>query len=367
MKLTWPIYPMTCLLAVCSVSRAQPFDELRTESRVALVIGNGDYQDGRLRNLPNDARAMTQALKECRFRVTERIVSLPGGTSMEFLWIEPGTFMMGSSDLDEMAFDREKPQHRVTINQGFYLGKYEVTQKQWQAVMGTQPWAGMDYVQPNPNHPAVYISWNNVQAFICKLNQAEGREVYRLPMEAEWEYACRGGTTTRWSFGDDESQLGEYAWYEDNAWNVGLKYAQPVGTKRPNPWGLFDMHGNCWEWVQDWYGNYSSGSQVDPTGSASGFSRVIRGGGFSYDVRFMRSALRYRRTPGARHHSVGFRLSSTGPWPDGGGARMLLQCLWSRPGLSSCADMDRPNSEILRRLIDPKRFDGMPANVLYGF
>jgi len=140
----------------------------------------------------------------------EIIVDLPGGATMAFVWIEPGTFTMGSPSSEPGRWDDEGPQHEVTISRGFYLGKFEVTQGQWQAVMGTRPWAGESYVRENPNHPAVYISWNDVQAFIQKWNEAAEDSLYRLPTEAEWEYACRAGSVTRWSFGDDESQLGYF-------------------------------------------------------------------------------------------------------------------------------------------------------------
>ena len=217
---------------------------------------------------------------------------LPGGATIEFVGIEPGTFTMGSPDMDEMANGSEKPQHEVTISQGFYLGKYEITQAQWESVMGTTPWSGQDNVQANPDHPAVYISWEDVQEFIQRLNEAAGEEVYRLPTEAEWEYACRAGTATSWSFGDDESELMNYAWYRANAWDVGEQYAHAVGTKLPNPWGLYDMHGNVKEWCQDWYGNYSSGAQTDPIGPATGVLRIERGGNFNYVAQSLRSASR---------------------------------------------------------------------------
>ena len=173
---------------------------------------------------------------------------------IEFVWIEPGTFLMGAADL---GFT----EHEVTISRGFYLGKYEITQGQWESVMGSNP----SYFGGS-NRPVEQVSWNDVQEFIGRLNEAAGEEVYRLPTEAEWEYACRAGTTTRWSFGDDEGQLGEYAWYTGNNSPYGTK---EVGTKRPNPWGLYDMHGNVWEWCQDWYGSYTSDSQIDPAGPAA--------------------------------------------------------------------------------------------------
>ena len=144
-----------------------------------------------------------------------------------------------------------------------------------------------------------------MQAFITALNTAAGSDVYRLPTEAEWEYACRAGTTTRWSFGDDENQLGDYAWYDGNNSPDGTK---EVGKKKPNPWGLFDMHGNVWEWCQDRYGSYSSGAQVDPTGSSSGSARVLRGGDFYSGAQAARSANRDSYSPGSRYDFLGFRL-----------------------------------------------------------
>ena len=245
----------------------------------------------------------------------EITVDLPGGVQMEFVGIEPGTFMMGSPDSDSLAKNIEKPQRQVTISKGFYLGKFEITQGQWNAVMGNQPWSGKDkgYVQEDPNNPAVYISWYDVHAFIHTLNQAAGDSLYRLPTEAEWEYVCRAGTTTGWSFGNDESQLRDYAWNEQNAWKVGEQYAHAVGTKLPNPWGLFDMHGNVYEWVQDWYGLYSDSSQTDPTGPASGATRIHRGGSDYHNARYARSAYRYNSAPGDRWDNLGARLLRMGP------------------------------------------------------
>ena len=150
------------------------------------------------------------------------------------------------------------------------------------------------------------VSWYKTQRFVRKLNQAAGEALYRLPTEVEWEYACRAGTTTRWSFGDDESQLEDYAWYDGNAWFAGERYPHKVGTKKPNPWGLYDMHGNVYEWCQDWYGDYSSAAQVDPTGPSSGSIRILRGGGFNDDAQLVRSANRYSYSPGLP--SSGFRL-----------------------------------------------------------
>ena len=241
--------------------------------------------------------------------------TLPGGASLEMVWIVPGTFQMGSPSSERGRSSNEGPVHDVTISQGFYLGKYEVTQGQWESVMGTRPWQGRDYVRSGSDYPAVYVSWENAQEFIRRLNASMGSNVYRLPTEAEWEYACRAGTTTRWSFGDDESQLEHYAWYYDNAWDVGERHGHLVGTKRANPWGLYDMHGNVWEWVRDWYGSnyYSSSPSVDPAGPSRGSNRVVRGGDFGNDARNLRSADRNDDSPSARGSNVGFRLLRQAP------------------------------------------------------
>jgi formylglycine-generating enzyme required for sulfatase activity len=147
--------------------------------------------------------------------------------------------------------------------------------------------------------------------FCRRLSKQEDVE-YRLPTEAEWEYACRAGTTTAYSFGDDESKLGQYAWYRKNAWDIGEEYAHRVGQKLPNPWGLYDMHGNVWEWCQDWYGPYGSEKVVsDPMGPAQGEGRVLRGGSFSYLSSVVRSASRYYNLPVYRSDSLGFRAART--------------------------------------------------------
>ena len=231
--------------------------------------------------------------------------TLPDGVKMEFVFIQPGTFLMGSPESEAGRYSNEGPQHQVTISQGFYLSKYEVTQGQWEAVMSTTPWSGQSEVQSNPDHPAVYV---DAQAFIQKLNQEAGTEVYRLPTEAEGEYACRAGTTTRWSFGDDRNRLGDYAWYDGNAWSVGNRHGHKVGSKLPNPWGLYDMHGNVWEWCQDWWSTYPSDAQIDPTGPSAGSPRVSRGGNFSGIPPYVRSAIRLLNAPSLSHVTIGFRV-----------------------------------------------------------
>jgi formylglycine-generating enzyme required for sulfatase activity len=233
---------------------------------------------------------------------------LPGGATMEFVWIEPGTFTMGSPSSEPGRDEREGPQHLVTIARGFWLGKYEVTQEQWAAVTGRTPWAGQEYVGADQRCPANYVSWYDAQGFIALANSASGDSLYRLPSEAEWEYACRAGTTTPWSFGADESVIGSYAWYVDNTWSDGLRYAQPVGLKLPNPAGLYDIHGNAGEWCQDWYGPYSQWDQVDPVGPEKGTERIFRDEPWAGGAASMRSARRDKYYPDRRESSVGFRL-----------------------------------------------------------
>jgi formylglycine-generating enzyme required for sulfatase activity len=218
---------------------------------------------------------------------------------MDFVLIPAGKFLMGA---DTGAND-EKPMHEVRISKPFYLGKYEVTQGEWQAVMGTNP----SNFKGEANLPVENVSWNEVQEFIRRLNAKEGGTKYRLPTEAEWEYVARAGSTTTYSFGNDERQLGEYAWYSANS---GSK-THLVGQKKPNAWGLHDMHGNVWEWVQDWYGPYTAGSAVDPAGPTSGSRRVYRGGSWFYDAKLCRSAYRVINAPGYSSVHLDLRLLRT--------------------------------------------------------
>ncbi len=218
-------------------------------------------------------------------------LSTAGGTEtnklgMEFILIPAGTFLMGSPDSEEGRDDDEQ-QHAVTITRDYYMGVTEVTQSQWQQVMGTTPWKGQKQVSEGNDIAASYISWNDAVVFCQKLSQQEGR-TYRLPTEAEWEYACRAGSTTTYSFGDDASQLEQYAWYFDSKPN----HPSQVKQKSPNGFGLYDVHGNVWEFCQDWYAAYPQDSVTDPTGPSSGTYRVMRGGGSMSKAPYNRSAHR---------------------------------------------------------------------------
>jgi formylglycine-generating enzyme required for sulfatase activity len=220
-------------------------------------------------------------------------IDLGGGVKMEFVLIRPGSFTMGS---DENI--NEKPAHKVTITKPFYLGKYEVTQEQWEKVMGSNPCHFK-----GPKLPVEQVSWNDCQSFLAKLQEKSPGQKFALPTEAQWEYACRAGSTSDYCFGDGDANLGEYAWYSSNAGNQ----THPVGGKKPNAWGLYDMHGNVWEWCNDAYRPYSTEAVSDPTGASSG-ARVLRGGAWHISPGNLRSAGRDGAAPDFRdHYFIGLR------------------------------------------------------------
>lgn len=237
---------------------------------------------------------------------------------MTFVYIPAGSFTMGASAGDPEAIRSEMPAHEVTLTKPFWLGRFEVTQAQWETVMDSSPFdeksrsnsfyhlPGMADRIRKPDHP-VTASWLDVQAFIDRLNSMEGRKRYRLPTEAEWEYAARAGTKTAYSFGDDIRQLGVYAWFGENFISGGT---HQVGSKRPNPWGLYDIHGNVWEWVEDWYAEdyYARSPNADPQGPATGTQRVVRGGSWHQSATSWRSGFRRSYDPDYRGISIGVRL-----------------------------------------------------------
>jgi formylglycine-generating enzyme required for sulfatase activity len=227
--------------------------------------------------------------------------ALRNSLGMEFVLLPAGEFLMGS---DYYEAD-ERPVHKVILSQPFYLGKYEVTQGQWLDVMGANP----SHFKGDPQRPVERVSWHMVQEFIRRLNAREGHTAYRLPTEAEWEYAVRAGSTTQYSFGDDESQLQHYAWYAKN--DRGTTH--PVGQLKPNAWGLYDMHGNVWEWVEDWRGPYLTGTAIDPRGPLTGTLKGYRGGGWGYGGTRCRSANRSYDAPSYVYGTHGFRLARNVP------------------------------------------------------
>jgi formylglycine-generating enzyme required for sulfatase activity len=217
-----------------------------------------------------------------------------GQAGIEFVLIPAGELMMGSTNGEE----REKPVHRVAISQPFYMGKYEVTQAQWQAVMGNNP----SHFKNCDNCPVEQVSWDDTQYFLTKLNDRNDGSHYRLPSEAEWEYACRAGTT-----GDYAGDLDLMAWYRRNS---DPFRTHPVGSKQSNAWGLYDMHGNVFEWCQDWLDEeyYRNSPSSDPQGSSSGQGRVLRGGSWYIDAGDLRSAYRGWTAPDKRSDFCGFRV-----------------------------------------------------------
>jgi formylglycine-generating enzyme required for sulfatase activity len=233
---------------------------------------------------------------------------LSNSIGMKLKLIPAGEFQMGSP-LGEADRGHDERQHRVRISQPFYMQTTEVTQGQWESVMGTTPWSGEKYVKEGSDYAASYVSWDDAVEFCRKLSLKDGVE-YRLPSEAEWEYACRGGSSTAYSFGDNPSALGDYAWFDDNADDIGEEYAHRVGQKRSNGFGLYDMHGNVYEWCSDWYGGdyYKSSPLADPRGPSEGSDRVNRGGSWGNTARYARSASRNRNSPGLRYLNLGFRV-----------------------------------------------------------
>jgi formylglycine-generating enzyme required for sulfatase activity len=247
-------------------------------------------------NQPATSRAaQTSAAKtEERKNNKDMTIDLGGGVKMDLVWIPAGEFDMGSNDNDS-----EKPVHRVKLTKGFWMGKHEVTQEQWEKVMGTNP---SNF--KGAKNPVEKVSWNDCQEFLKKLNEVVRDRGFRLPTEAEWEYACRAGTKTEFYSGDNDNDLAEAGWYSGNSDSK----THPVGEKKPNAFGLHDMHGNVWEWCQDWYGDYSPGDVSDPTGPSSGSLRVLRGGSWISNSAYCRTASRYSRVPAYSVSYRGFRV-----------------------------------------------------------
>ena len=238
-----------------------------------------------------------QAPDDTRYQASMHVQPAP--LKMEMVWIPPGKFMMGSRANEAGRDSGEGPRHRVTISKGFWMGKYEVTQEQWQRVMDSNP-SNFRGAQ----NPVEKVSWNDCQAFIEKLTMMAANRGFRLPTEAEWEYACRAESVTRFNTGDDDSVLDRAGWHGGNSGNT----THPVGQKAPNSWGLYDMHGNVWEWCQDWKGDYSADSVTDPEGSSEGSDRVLRGGSWYGAPRYCRSAIRDGDGPTVASIHVGFRV-----------------------------------------------------------
>ena len=244
--------------------------------------------------------------------------TITNSVGMKLVLIPKGTFTMGSP-IEEEGADNDEEQHQVTIGKDYYLGVTEVTQGQYEKVMGTNP----SYFQKrvirksdSSMYPVEQVSWEDAVEFCKKLSdlpeEKKAGRVYRLPTEAEWEYACRAGSKAAYSFGENSKTLGDYSWFGDNSGSQ----THPVGEKKPNAWGLYDMHGNVWEWCSDWYDEYPKGAVSDPSGPSEGSSRVLRGGSWFSGAASCRSAFRSGDDPSFRlsdgHYGFRVALSSSG-------------------------------------------------------
>ena len=251
-----------------------------------LVVSCGDDD--------NEEDAQTSSSDQNGGNVNYKVYTV-NGVSFKMIAVKGGTFQMGSDDW----YEWEKPVHQVTLSD-YFIGETEVTQELWSAVMGSNP-SGFT---GNMQRPVEQVSWNDCQAFISKLNELTG-EAFRLPTEAQWEYAARGGRNSRGYTYSGSNDIGSVAWYEDNSGNE----THPVGMKQANELGLYDMSGNVWEWCSDWYGSYSSSSQTNPTGAASGSYRVNRGGSYYREAWYCRVSDRLSFEPDIRLSNLGLRLA----------------------------------------------------------
>ena len=262
---------------------------------------------------PEPGKRQSDAAKKLGVEV-EHEVHLGGGVVLRMVLVPPGEFSMGCrrapDDVVKLTsgsaelFEPEHPLHRVRITKAFLLGKYEVTQEQWEAMMGQNP-----SERKGPKYPVGMVNWSDCQAFITKLNEKFPDRKFRLPTEAEWEYACRADTETLYSFGDDRRELSKHAWYRANA--LGKRHA--VGQKKPNAWGFHDMHGSSWEWCSDRRVSYPASLQIDPVGIIDEPKRLVRGGSWNDDPCYCRSAYRPALPDHMKADNLSLRLLCTIP------------------------------------------------------
>ena len=269
-------------------------------SRQTVTISEGQTASisGSLTSSTSSSSANTLSSSGSSLSGNTITIPVKNGINIEMVKVEAGSFDMGATPEMKKPYDWEKPVHRVTLTNNYYIGKYEVTQALWKIVMGSNP---SNF--KGDNLPVENVSWNNCQKFISKLNKLTGKS-FRLPTEAEWEFAARGGNKSRGYLYSGSNAIGDVAWYEGNSSFM----THAVGTKQPNELGIYDMTGNVWEWCQDWYDSYSSSPQTNPTGAVSGSYRVDRGGSWNCLARSCRASCRDRCTPDYRNNSCGLRL-----------------------------------------------------------
>lgn len=294
-------------------------EELNMVSTASSRNDSGQNSDSRLPQVeatmavaPFDAVAAGQYQQAWAKKISQRL-KLTDDAGIDLVLLPPGEFTMGSPDKESDRSPVEGPQHTVRISQPFYMGATEISQEQWFKVMGTRPWARQPYVAEGNDYPACFVNWFEAKEFCQRLSNTSEYQ-YRLPTEAEWEYAGRAGTTKPFYFFDANEGLSAHAWFTTNTIKKGQHHAYPVGTLKPNPFGLFDMHGNLWEWCEDQFVEdcYSkrSGITVDPlvTSGDPGIQRITRGGGFDAAVQYLRIANRGLAHPGFKSHRDGFRV-----------------------------------------------------------
>ena len=271
---------------------------LKTGNHSIEVTLDGYVDYSRTFVVNSSSRRVNITLQEVPVRFSDGVLTI-NGVSYEMVWVEGGTFRMGAtSEQGSYVFNDEKPVHSVTLS-GYYIGKTEVTQALWKAVMGSNP-----SNLKGDNLPVEQVSWNDCQEFIRKVNALTGQN-FRLPTEAEWEFACRGGNNSRGYKYSGSNCIDNVAWYDGNS---GDK-THPVATKLPNELGIYDMSGNVWEWCSDWKGDYSSGAQTNPKGPYDGSSRMRRGGSWDYGDGYCRSSNRNSYYPTYRNYDFGLRLA----------------------------------------------------------
>ena len=268
-------------------------------------------------DVPHRAAKETRMHELLNEGVEPLVITRINSIGMPMVLIFPGEFMMGSPSKEAGRRDNEDQVH-VTLTNGFWMGQTPVTQEQWEMVMETTPWSGRRDVKEGRHYPATCVSWEDTIGFCKKLTKLERKArrlpkgwEFALPTEAQWEYTCRAGTTTPFSFGQDPELLREFAWVEENAVGIGEEYAHPVGIKKPNPWGLFDLHGNVWEICWDWFLDSLPGGD-DPKvvdNPSTNTQHVSRGGSFYGSYRYCRSANRGMASFLSKEGNLGFRVS----------------------------------------------------------
>jgi formylglycine-generating enzyme required for sulfatase activity len=291
-----PALPVVCLAVLCF--------------RGVCVAG-----DGKKPGIPSWAKVSKEQVAEARALGIP--VAFENDFGVKFVLAPRGTFMMGSPDDEVGRYPEEGPRHKVTIGKAYYISIHQTTQGQWKKAMGTTPWDGKRAAVNNPDHAVNHVTWDDAVAFCATLKKKDGRS-YRLPTEAEWEYACRAGTTTRYCYGDDlkAEKLGEYAWFFGNWGEPANRFMHRVGQKKPNHWGLYDMHGNAWEFCMDVLHRSYEGAPTDGSAWTRGgvvgedgvASRVLRGGGMRSTDRRVRAAGRISKRQNISVYYVGFRI-----------------------------------------------------------